>query len=329
MESTSKTELISPPKLIETLTKGFNAVANNIYLILFPIVLDTFLWLGPHLRVKNLLEPMVLNISSGFSDLATPDLVNMGKWSQEIWGILLAQFNLLSLIRSFPIGIPSLMAGLSPIKTPFGSASLIEINSVLESTLLWVAFSSIGIILACLYFDAISRATSHETARFSFSTASFSLIQVFIFTFSFLFFLALFSIPTLLIISILTLISPALGEIALLLIGIIVFWFIMPLAFSPHGIFAEGKTIFTSITTSIRLVRNYLPGTGMFFLTALLLYQGLNILWETAPETSWMSLVGIFGHAFISTGLIASSFVYYRNGIAWMESKKLQAAVHP
>jgi hypothetical protein len=39
-----------------------------------------------------------------------------------------------------------------------------------------------------------------------------------------------------------------------------------------------------------------------------------------------MSFVGIFGHAFISTGLIAASFVYYRNGITWMESKMQQTA---
>jgi hypothetical protein len=100
----------------------------------------------------------------------------------------------------------------------------------------------------------------------------------------------------------------------------------MPLIFSVHGVFVERQPIYSSITTSIRLVRNYLPGTGMFILTALLLYQGLNLLWETAPETSWMALIGIFGHAFISTGLIASSFVYYRKGMAWMERKLHQVA---
>jgi hypothetical protein len=327
MESNSKTELISPPKLIDSLTSGFNAVANNIYLILFPILLDAFLWLGPHLRIKQLMEPLVQNLTSGVSNLATPEFGNIGKWSQEVWDILLTQFNLVSLIRSFPIGIPSLMAGLSPVKTPFGSASLFEVNGAIDTILFCVAFSIFGIVIGCLYFDSISRSTNQETIRFSFSMAGSSIIQVFIFTFFFFMILMLFSIPTLLIISILSLISPALGEIALLFIGIVAIWFVMPLAFFPHGVFAEGKNFFSSISTSIRLVRNYLPGTGMFFLTALLLYQGLNILWETAPDTSWMSLVGIIGHAFISTGLIASSFVYYRNGITWMESRQRQTAV--
>jgi hypothetical protein len=326
MEINTKTELLKPPKLIESLTSGFNAVTANIYLILFPILLDTFLWLGPHLRVKHLLEPFVINLSSSVADLTTPELGNMSKWSQEIWDIILTQFNLVSFLRTIPIGIPSLMAGLSPIKTPYGLAALFEVNGVFQTILLWGSFSIIGIVFGCIYFDAIARSTSRETSRFSLSSASNAFVQVLIFTLVFMFILLMFSIPVLLIISILTLISPALGEIALLFIGIVAIWFIMPLVFSPHGVFAEGKNIYSSISTSVRLVRNYLPGTGMFFLTALLLYQGLNVLWETAPETSWMSFVGIFGHAFISTGLIAASFVYYRNGITWMESKMQQTA---
>lgn len=79
MESNSKSVLITPPKLIEALTSGFNSVTNNIYLILFPIILDTFLWLGPHLRIKQLVEPFVLTMTNSVSDLATPELGNISK----------------------------------------------------------------------------------------------------------------------------------------------------------------------------------------------------------------------------------------------------------
>jgi hypothetical protein len=328
MEITSKSEEIKPPRLIDSLTAGFNAIASNIYLILFPVLLDLFLWLGPHLRIKQLLEPFITNLSSSVAGLTTPEFGNMSKWSQEIWDLILTQFNLASFLRTIPIGIPSLMAGLSPIKTPYGFANLFEVTGALQTIFILGSFSLIGIVFGCLYFDAIARSTSKETVPFSISATSNAFVQVLIFSLVFIFILLMFSLPILLIISILTLISPALGEIALLFIGIVAIWFIMPLVFSPHGVFVDGKNIYSSISTSVRLVRNYLPGTGMFFLTALLLYQGLNVLWETAPETSWMSLVGIFGHAFISTGLIAASFVYYRNGIVWMESKQ-QTVIDP
>jgi hypothetical protein len=52
-----------------------------------------------------------------------------------------------------------------------------------------------------------------------------------------------------------------------------------------------------------------------------ILSQGLDLLWQVPPDTSWMSLVGIAGHAFITTGLLAASFVYYRDGIRWVQER--------
>jgi hypothetical protein len=329
MENLSKTNPEYPPRLIGSLTEGINIVANHIYLILFPLLLDTFLWLGPHLRVKNLLAPQINILLNEMPELATPEIADMAKWSKELWDILLNHFNLISLLRAFPIGIPSLMAGISPIETPFGTPSLLEINSFLQVMFIWGAFTALGIVLGSLYFDAISRATDDNDTNFSSTEAMGKIVQILIFSVISFLFILLFSIPTILLITVLSLISPVLGQIALLFIFILVIWFIMPLVFSPHGVFVGRQPIYASITTSIRLVRNFLPGTGMFILTAILLYQGLNLLWETAPDSSWMSMVGILGHAFISTGLIASSFVYYRKGIAWMESKQRQAAVQP
>jgi hypothetical protein len=216
------------------------------------------------------------------------------------------------------------MAGLSPIKTPYGSASLFEMSNFFQVILIWGLFTALGIILGSLYFDAISRATNEKSGNFSISAAADSTLQIFFFTILCFILVLFFAIPILLLITLLSFISTALGQIALLFICILFIWFVMPLIFSAHGVFVKHQPLYSSITTSIRLVRNYLPGTGMFILTALLLYQGLNLLWETAPETSWMSLIGIFGHAFISTGLIASSFVYYRKGLDWMESRLSQ-----
>jgi hypothetical protein len=327
MENSTDANSTNPPRLIASITDGFNIVANRIYLILFPLLLDTFLWLGPHLRIKHLLEPIIVDMPTEIPEMATPEIIEFTKWSKELWGILLEHFNLVSSVNVFPVGIPSLMAGLSPIKTPFGTPYLFEIGSFLQVFLLWGLLSVVGIILGSLYFDAISRATGENSSIFSVSQASTSILQIFVFTLLCFLFILLFSIPILLVILLLSVISAALGQIALICITLLAIWLIMPLVFSPHGVFVNHEPIYTSISTSIRLVRNYLPGTGMFILTALLLYQGLNLLWETAPDSSWMSFVGILGHAFISTGLIASSFVYYRKGITWMESRQHPTAV--
>ena len=74
-----------------------------------------------------------------------------------------------------------------------------------------------------------------------------------------------------------------------------------------------------SILASLRMVRFTLPNTGLFLLMFLIINQGLNFLWSTPPLNSWWMLVGIVGHAFVSTALLASSFVYYRDINVWLK----------
>ncbi len=321
METNKEIKPNQPPGLIASISEGFNIVANNIYLILLPLILDLFLWLGPHLRIKELVRPFIFQVLSDVPEMTSPELVQMSKWSEEIWDFFLQHFNLISLIRVYPVGVPSLMSNLVPIDTPWGQAPIIEIRNAFQVGILWVLFTLLGIYLGSLFFESLSLATDEQPSRLSISTSMYSAIQLLIFTLLFFILLFLFLFPTLILILFLSFISPALGQIAFIFIGIILIWFVMPLFFSVHGVYVERQSLYESINTSVRLVRNYLPGTGMFVLLAILLYQGLNLLWETAPDSSWLSVAGIFGHSFISTGLIAASFVYYRKGLIWMKSR--------
>jgi hypothetical protein len=96
-------------------------------------------------------------------------------------------------------------------------------------------------------------------------------------------------------------------------------WLLVPLFFSPHGIFVKKQNALVSIVNGLRMARFTLPTSSMFVLSAFLLGIGLNFLWSVPPEDSWMMLVGIFGHAFVTTALLAASFIYYRDMNAWLE----------
>jgi len=71
---------------------------------------------------------------------------------------------------------------------------------------------------------------------------------------------------------------------------------------------------------SIRIIKLTLPTTSLFLLSAVVLSEGLNILWNVPPEGSWWFLVGIVGHAFVTTGLFAASFIYYQEADHWSKS---------
>jgi hypothetical protein len=101
--------------------------------------------------------------------------------------------------------------------------------------------------------------------------------------------------------------------------AILLIWLVMPIFFSSHGIFSQQMNALHAILASLRMVRFTLPNTGLFILIFLVINQGLGFLWNTPPLNSWWMLVGIIGHAFVSTALLAASFVYYRDINAWLK----------
>jgi hypothetical protein len=144
---------------------------------------------------------------------------------------------------------------------------------------------------------------------------------------AFIWFALLFvvSIPASCLISVVSLFGFSLGELSVLLYGGFLIWLIFPLLFSAHGIFVKGLGVWPSIRLGVRITNLTLPTTLLFFVTVLLLTQGLDILWRIPPSNSWLLLLGIAGHAFIVTGLLSTSFVYYRDADRWVTSMSKQS----
>lgn len=313
--STGSTPQTAPPRLIPTFAAGFNAVANNIHLIALPVALDLLLWFGPHLRLKQLLLPVVGETIASVRAMSTPETGQLLEGIEQVWTAFLERYNLLSTLNTFPVGVPSLMAGEAPLETPLGSPPVFEVGSALPAMGLWLLAVVIGLALGSLYFASIAysctpdRVSPPKPATLAWQTAQVFVLMIVLFVILIIMFL-----PAVFITSILTLLNPLLASIALLGMSFIAIWLLIPLVFSPHGIFSLRLNGMAAILTSARLVRFLLPGTGLFLLIALVLYQGLGALWRIPPENSWMALVGVVGHAFISTALLAASFIYYRSG---------------
>jgi hypothetical protein len=68
------------------------------------------------------------------------------------------------------------------------------------------------------------------------------------------------------------------------------------------------------------MIRFSLPTSGMFVLSVFILSRGMDILWRAPKSDSWLALVGFAGHAFITTALLAASFVYYRDMGDWLQT---------
>ena len=239
--------------------------------------------------------------------------------AQEAWQNALNQFNLLSALRSLPVGIPSLLGYRGPLETPFGPARLVESTSGFGALLLWIALSLAGLAVGTYFFHLLSRAVETEKTSPAEAAVGWKTLQTLLLVILLLAILMIIAVPTVLLVTVVSIISPVLSQFVLILISILALWLVLPLVFSPHGIFSYKLDAVRSALLSYKLVRLYLPGTGMFVLIALLISRGLDNLWLTPPGSSWMLLVGILGHAFISSGLMMASFIYYRMGMRWME----------
>jgi hypothetical protein len=309
---TDANKLPPPPGLIASLVRGFDSVANHVLVILPPVLLDLFLWLGPHLRLKTFLQPLIDELPSLAKAFPTglPDLPAV----QSAWNGFVTQFNLFMVLRTFPVGATSLLSLEMPGQTPLGSPLNIDAGSFFGIFGWFMVLVLAGWLIGALYYFWISAVALNPVAR----SLGKSILQTLLLSVIWLGILIILGLPVLLFLSMITFFSPFLGQIMFFAGALVLVWLAMPVFFSVHGIFTLQLDAFRSILGSLRMVRFTLPNTGLFLLAFVIINTGLNFLWNTPSQTSWWMLVGIAGHAFVSTALLAASFIYYRDINAWM-----------
>jgi hypothetical protein len=228
-------------------------------------------------------------------------------------------FNMLALLHTLPIGIPSLNYSRNLMETPLNALWLVEIRSPWIFLLAWAALIAAGWLVGSLFYHWIADVTAPQRQPGSLVRTGKALVNGVLLCALWTLVLMMVAFPVLMVLGLLGAISPGLAQIALLL-GFFAFMWVLPLIFfSGHGIFAYGQTLFQSLATAFRMIRFTLPGTALFILCALLISQGLTFLWRVPPADSWLTLIGIAGHAFITTALLAASFVYFRNVNSWLK----------
>ena len=111
---------------------------------------------------------------------------------------------------------------------------------------------------------------------------------------------------------------PMLGMILLLVAFGSVFWLGFYLTFAPHGIVRYGMGTIRSILESVQVVRWNFFGTLRFLLLAFTISWVGGLIWNLPEESSWFSLLGVLGHAFVSATLLLASYVFYQNRHDWL-----------
>jgi hypothetical protein len=320
MNATDKQALPVPPSLPATLMAGFDAITNHLGLVLFPIMLDLYLWLGPHLSLKKLVESVVNQMVS-MATTQSPETAQAIEFSRSLWLLVAERLNLFSALRSFPVGVPSLMASRQPVEAPLGSSIVWNVPSVGGAAGWWLLLTLLGLVLGALYFVLVAQAslTGRVEWRVTLEQWPWASLQVIILTLFLGGLLLAISIPGSCLITAISFMGLPITQFLLLLFGAMVLWVMFPLLFSAHGIFIYQFKMWVSVRQGVRLTRLTLPRTSLMVLSMLIISEGLDTLWRVPPEKSWITVVGVLGHAFVSTSLLAASFIYYRDATRWVQ----------
>jgi hypothetical protein len=284
--------------------------------------LDLLLWLGPRLGIRQLLQQAA-------QWFAPPPGIS-GAMAEQ-WALLQENlqgtaegFNLLSVLSTIPVGVPSLMAGRMPVQAPWSPLAGSQLNRPEVVMLTWLGLTALGLTLGALYQLSLARALSPGVALAPPGRAAARVIL-----FSVLLFLG-FSLAggvLLLAVGLATLLLPLLGAGVLFLGFSLLFWVAIYLAFTPHGIVRYNLGVVASMLESFNLVRWNMLGTVGFLLLALGLSWLADLVWSLPASSSWFALLAILGHAFVSTMLLTGSYAFYQGRREWLLAYRQAQAV--
>jgi hypothetical protein len=304
-----KEELAPPPSVWQTIAAGFDLTTRRLWLLILPVLLDAFLWLGPRLSMRQIIEQTagMLPPEAGMQELTSQMLAVAG------------QTNLFTSLSVPFIGVPVLMVGITPEATPLPT-TITELQDPLGWLGLFLLLSVIGVGITAVYYTLIAHAITQQDPEADHSPAAalpgrvlslwlklIGLGLILVVTGVILY------IPLLPIAFVAALFSQLLASLVLMLGPLIMLWVIIYTWFTPQAISLYGLPLNRAIYSSIQILRtDFIP--ALLLLGFILIVRNvLNTLLFMADDGSWLTGVGLLGHAFIMTALIVATFIFFRD----------------
>lgn len=302
--------------MIDCLSAGFRFLGWRLELIVIPVALDLLLWIAPQFSVSTMTAQLAswyrqVSIAEGMP----PDAALMTQQVAESVEGIGNSFNLLSsLVSTTLLHVPSLLIGGGP---PSNFPN-IEIRTPVEALVLWLVFSLVGLLIGVIYLGLAARRlpigeVSGLPARSFVNNLIRQWLQVIAFILLVALLLLVIYIPLSVVVSLLTLFSPALGSFLAVASGglsIIIFFY---LYFVTAGIVMDNLSALEAIKRSIQLVRANFFATLGFFVLSTLIGLGISLLLlQMANMAMWVVTPAILVNAYVGTGLAMALLIFYR-----------------
>ncbi len=304
--------------IIDALTSGFNTVARRLWLILIPVALDLFVWLGPKMSIARLvrrLEPLLTPQAS--MNLSNADVHNLAM-SRDALIEMGENFNLFSLLSNTFLGVPNFMA-VSPLDLSASQPSLGEVANGWVGLVLIVVLVLLSIFIACFYLELMAQIVKTNAIdlknlpRRVVSVAG----RIIVLGFILLLVVAVLVLPISIFLTLVAFVSQGLAVMLLGLFSLMTFWgsimVMVYLFYFVDDLLINENGLLQAVWNSMLMVRqNFWSTIGLILLTNVL-NAGLMLIWQRLTFAPWGVVIAILGNAFIGSGLVAAIMIFYQS----------------
>jgi len=317
-----------PNGVVETLSAGYAAINHQLWILLIPIALDVFLWLGPHVSYSPLVDPALARGSAWVRQIgavsrrapSSPELnangngnangsVSVDDVRQSLMS-LATDTNVLSLLARGPLTLPSVAVLLG------GIGALSFVTGWREGVALLVGSLLGGLLIGGFFYAAIAQqvrgaGTNPVAAGLSVPR---SLVRVLGLLFVLLGFGLLLGLPVLVVVGVMALVAPVLAAFGVALAIVALLLVDMYLYFALNAIFVSRVGPLAAVQRSVAVVRKHLWPTVALALLSWVILAGMDRVWELLAanvQAPFGVALGMLGNAYIASGLIAASMIFY------------------
>jgi hypothetical protein len=279
-------------------------------LMLLPVLLDVFLWLGPRLSAYPLFRAYLDFMQSPEAQaILSPGSSQQMEQAQKLIDQVGQAFNLFWWLSPTLLGLPSLMVGAPASKIPSGAPTMWQVSNVLIYLALFAVLSIAGLALSAIYWAMLAgRVRGERLGLWRIARMWWGLCKV---TILLIVAALVVGIPTFMAALIASLFSAAVAQIVLMLGASLLLWLAFYLAFTLHGVALRDAKVLTAARISIVLIRSHFPPTMGLIVLVVAIYIGMGYLWNIPATDTWLRAAGILGNAFTATGALAATALYY------------------
>jgi hypothetical protein len=308
-----------PTGVVDTLSAGYGIVNRRPWIVLIPILFDLALWFGPQVSVSPLVGRALAGsgVERGFG----ADDEQAAATARQAVLSAVDEVNLLALATPSWISVPSI--------TPLigGQGTLRFVDSWATAFGLVAGSLAVGVLVGCIYRSIIAQQVrdaaivARELPRQTAEGWPRLVGLVILLGVAAL----LVSIPLGLVLAAATLVARELASLGVALVMTLVIWGQFYFLFAPDAIFVSRVGPLAAVRRSVAVVRAHFWAAVRIAVLTTIILLGMGQVWLALARQApwgWGPALGILGNAYIASGLVAASMIFYRERDALVAERR-------